>query len=53
MQSERSFERWSVDDSCFEHVAVHYLILIHCDRVLPLLYGQLFTAPDVIHKMKN
>jgi predicted nucleic acid-binding protein len=30
---------------------LHYLVLIDCDRVLPLLYGRVFTPPAVIDEM--
>jgi predicted nucleic acid-binding protein len=31
---------------------LHYLILVGCDRVLPLLYGQVFTPPAVLDEMR-
>ena len=31
---------------------LHYLILLHCDHVLPRLYGQVFTRPVVIDEMR-
>ena len=31
---------------------LHYLILVGCDRILPLLYGQVFTAPAVLVEMR-
>ena len=31
---------------------LHYLILIDCVHVLPLLYGRVFTPPAVIDEMK-
>ena len=30
---------------------LHYLILVGCDRVLPLLFGQVFTPPVVLVEM--
>jgi predicted nucleic acid-binding protein len=31
---------------------LHYLILINCEHILPLLYGQVFTPPAVIEEMR-
>ena len=31
---------------------LHYLILIGCDRILPLLYGQVFVPPAVMDEMR-
>jgi len=31
---------------------LHYLILINCTPILPLLYGQVFTPPAVIEEMR-
>jgi hypothetical protein len=31
---------------------LHYLILINCEHILPLLCGQVFTPPAVIEEMR-
>ncbi len=31
---------------------LHYLILIRCDHILPLLFGTVFTPPAVIEEMR-
>ena len=30
---------------------LHYLILIDCDRILPLLYEQVFAPPAVVNDL--